>query len=87
MFFKKDKVVHKIFGYPLNKDVSFELAFKALKDEYLIKHPNYQDVYFLMLNNKIFSIQDRSDGSSKEIKEFDTFSMLMNKWKILKNIK
>lgn len=87
MFFKKKNVDQKGDEYPLNKDVSFELAFKALKDGYLIKHPNYQDVYFLMLNNRIFTIQDRSDGCSKEIKEFDTFSMLMNKWKILKNIK
>lgn len=71
--------------YPYNVNVPFEVAFKALKEGYLIKVANYSDVYMIMINNKIIEMiaRENGDNTSYEIKEFDVFTMLMDNWQIV----
>ena len=69
--------------YIFGKDVPFEVAFKALKEGYMIKHANYNDVYLIMINGRIIEMLDRNDTDSFEVTEFDTFTMLMDRWKVL----
>ena len=40
--------------YEYNKDVPFEVAFKALKEGYIIRHANYDDVYLKFMNNRVY---------------------------------
>ena len=74
--FKKDKI-------EFNKNVSFDVAYKALRKGYLIKHANYSDVYLKYFNGRIFELLDREDSSCNEITEFSVFEMLMDRWQIL----
>lgn len=69
--------------YPFGEDVPFEVAFKALKEGYMIKHANYHDVYLIMINGRILEMLDRDDSDGFEVKEFDTFTMLMDRWEVL----
>ena len=77
-FFKKKS--------PINQDVSFSVALEALKKGYLIKHANYDDVFLIMINGRVFYIKDRPDSLNEEIKSLDIFSIMMDTWRILKNI-
>lgn len=86
LFKKKEKqAISKQTSYPFNVNVPFEVAFKALKEGYLIKVANYSDIYMIMVNNKIIEINARNneDNNSFEIEEFDVFTMLMNTWQIV----
>lgn len=69
--------------YPFGKDVPFEVAFKALKEGYMIKHANCHDAYLIMINGRILEMLDRDDSDGFEVKEFDTFTMLMDRWEVL----
>lgn len=69
--------------YPFGEDVPFEVAFKALKEGYMIKHANYHDVYLIMINGRIIEMLDRDNSDGFEVKEFDTFTMLMDRWEVL----
>lgn len=69
--------------YPFGKDVPFEVAFKALKEGYMIKHANCHDAYLIMINGRIIEMLDRDGGETFEVKEFDTFTMLMDRWEVL----
>ena len=81
-FFKK-----KEEKFPINQDVSFSVALEALKKGYLIKHANYDDVFLLMINGRVFYIQDRPDSLNEEVKELDIFNIMLDTWRILKNIR
>lgn len=52
MWFKKIKITKEPYEYNVN--VPFEVAFKALKEGYLIKHANYDDIYLRLLNGRIY---------------------------------
>ena len=70
--------------YEYNKDVPFEVAFKALKEGYIIRHANYDDIYLKFLNNRVYELIDRDgEGNCFEIDEFGVFEMMMNRWQIL----
>lgn len=70
--------------YEYNKDVPFEVAFKALKDGYIIKHANYDDIYLRLLNGRVYELMDRNEKNNCfEIKEFGVFEMMMDRWQIL----
>ena len=84
-FLKKKDESRKEF--PINQNVSFSVALEALKKGYLVKHPNYEDIYFLMINGRLFSLQDRSDGINEEIKEINVFDLMRDSWRVLKNIR
>ena len=87
MFFKKKNKQVKTAQtpYPYNTNVPFEVAFKALKEGYLIKVANNSEVYMIMINNKIIEIiaRENGDNSSYEINEFDVFTMLIDGWQII----
>lgn len=69
--------------YPFGEDVPFEVAFKALKEGYMIKHANCHDAYLIMINGRIIEMLDRDNTDSFEVTEFDTFTMLMDRWEVL----
>ena len=82
MWFKKYKVTKEPYEY--NKDVPFEVAFKALKEGHIIKHANYDDVFFRLLNGRVYELMDRNgDGNCFEINEFGVFEMMMDLWQVL----
>lgn len=70
--------------YEYNKDVPFEVAFKALKDGHIIKHANYDDIFFRLLNGRVYELMDRNgEGNCFEVNEFGIFEMMMDRWQIL----
>lgn len=69
--------------YPFGEDVPFEVAFKALKEGYMIKHANCHDAYLIMINGRIIEMLDRDNTDSFEVTEFDTFTMLMDRWEVI----
>lgn len=70
--------------YEYNKDVPFEVAFKALKEGYIIRHANYDDIYLKLLNDRIYELIDRDgEGNCFEINEFGVFEMMMDRWQVL----
>lgn len=80
MWFKRNIIKQ---SYEYNKNVPFDVAFKALREGYIIKHANYSDVYLKYLNGRIFELLSRDNGKCTEVTEFSTFEMLIDKWKIL----
>lgn len=70
--------------YEYNKDVPFEVAFKALKEGYIIRHANHDDIYLKFLNDRVYELIDR-DGEDNcfEIDEFGVFEMMMDRWQVL----
>ena len=56
MWFKKHKVTKEPYEY--NKNVPFEVAFKALREGYTIKHSNC-DACLKYLNGRIYEMMDR----------------------------
>ena len=82
MWFKKYKIREEPYEY--NTDVPFEIAFKALKEGYIIKHSNYDDIYLRLLNGRVYELMDRDgDGNCFETNEFGVFEMMMDRWQIL----
>lgn len=70
--------------YEYNKDVPFEVAFKALKDGHIIKHANYDDIFFRLLNGRVYELMDRNgEGNCFEVNEFGLFEMMMDRWQVL----
>lgn len=70
--------------YEYNKNVPFEVAFKALKDGHIIKHANYDDIYLRLLNGRVYELMDRNEKNNCfEIKEFGVFEMMMDRWQVL----
>lgn len=80
MWFKKYKVTKEPYEY--NKDVPFEVAFKALREGYTIKHSNYNSC-LKYLNGRIYEMIDRQDNNCFEISEFSVFEMMIDKWQVL----
>lgn len=82
MWFKKVKITREPYEYNVN--VPFEVAFKALKEGYLIKHANYDDIYLRLLNGRVYELMDR-DGNDNcfETNEFNVFDMMLDRWQIL----
>lgn len=82
MWFKKYKIREEPYEY--NTDVPFEIAFKALKEGYIIKHSNYDDIYLRLLNGRVYELMNRNEENNCfEIKEFDVFEMMLDRWQIL----
>lgn len=71
-------------SYPYNKDVPFEIAFKALKEGYTIKHGNQSNCYLYMINGRVYELLDRDNDNAFEIDEFSIFDMLKDTWQVLK---
>lgn len=80
--FKKVKIIKEPYEYNVN--VPFEVAFKALKEGYIIKHSNYDDIYLRLLNGRVYELMDR-DGNDNcfETNEFSVFEMMKDRWQIL----
>lgn len=82
MWFRKVKIVNEPYEY--NKNVPFEVAFKALKEGYIIKHSNYDDIYLRLLNGRVYELMDRDgDGNCFETNEFGVFEMMKDTWQVL----
>ena len=80
--FKKYKIREEPYEY--NTDVPFEIAFKALKEGYIIKHSNYDDIYLRLLNGRVYELMDRDgDGNCFETNEFGIFEMMRDTWQVL----
>lgn len=74
--------------YPYNINVPFEMAFKALKEGYTIKHGNMSNCYLYMINNRVIEVIDRDDKHNCfEIDEFSLFDMLKDTWQIIEPLK
>ena len=70
--------------YKYYTNVPFEVAFKALKEGYIIKHTNYDDIYLRLLNGRVYELMNRNEENNCfEIKEFDVFEMMLDRWQIL----
>lgn len=80
MWFKKVKVVKEPYEY--NKNVPFDVAFKALREGYIIKHSN-SDSCLKLMNNRIYQMYNRQDYNCYEVGEFSVFDMMIEKWQIL----
>lgn len=80
--FKKYKIRKEPYEYYTN--VPFEVAFKALKEGYIIKHSNYDDIYLRLLNGRVYELMDR-DGNDNcfETNEFSVFEMMKDSWQVL----
>ena len=74
----------EIEPYEYNTDVPFEVAFKALRDGYTIRHGNQHNCYLYMLNGRVYELFNREEPNCFEIQEFSLFDMLIDKWQILK---
>lgn len=82
MWFKKYKIREEPYEY--NTDVPFEIAFKALKEGYIIKHSNYDDIYLRLLNGRVYELMDRNGKDNCfEIDEFGVFEMMRDTWQVL----
>ena len=80
--FKKYKIRKEPYEY--NKNVPFEVAFKALKEGYIIKHANYDDIYLRLLNGRVYELMDRNEKNNCfETNEFGVFEMMLDRWQIL----
>lgn len=79
--FKKYKITKEPYEY--NTDVPFEIAFKALKEGYTIKHSNQTNCFLVMINDRIYEVLDRDGDNTFEIKEFSVFDMLIDRWQVL----
>lgn len=80
--FKKYKITKEPYEY--NTDVPFEIAFKALKEGYIIKHSNYDDIYLRLLNGRVYELMDRNGKDNCfEIDEFGVFEMMRDTWQVL----
>lgn len=80
--FKKYKITKESYEY--NTDVPFEIAFKALKEGYIIKHSNYDDIYLRLLNGRVYELMDRNGKDNCfEIDEFGVFEMMRDTWQVL----
>lgn len=80
--FKKYKIRKEPYEY--NKNVPFEIAFKALKEGYIIKHSNYDDIYLRLLNGRVYELMDRNGKDNCfEIDEFGVFEMMRDTWQVL----
>ena len=80
LFKKKEKSQQ---SYPFNQDVPFEVAFKALKEGYTIKHSNQTNCFLVMINGRIYEVFDRDNNNAFEVEEFSLFDMLKDKWQVL----
>ena len=80
MWFKKVEVIEEPYTYGV--DVSFDVAFKALREGYTIKHSNY-DACLKYLNGRVYEMMDRDDNNCFEISEFSVFDMMIDKWQVL----
>ena len=69
--------------YEYNTNVPFEIAFKALKEGYTIKHSNQTNCFLVMINGRIYEVLDRDGDNTFEIKEFSVFDMLIDRWQVL----
>lgn len=79
--FKKYKVTKEPYEY--NKNVPFEVAFKALREGYIVKHGNQPNACLRYLNGRIYEMMDRQDNNCFEITEFSVFEMMIDKWQVL----
>ena len=80
--FKKVKITKEPYEYNVN--VPFEVAFKALKEGYIIKHANYDDIYLKLLNGRVYELMDRNEKNNCfETNEFGVFEMMIDRWQIL----
>lgn len=77
------KIKDKKQPYPYNKDLPFEVAFKALKEGYTIKHGNQTNCFLLMINGRIYEVFDRDGDNTFEVEEFSVFDILIDRWQIL----
>lgn len=80
MWFKKHKVTKEPYEY--NKNVPFEVAFKALREGYTIKHSNC-DACLKYLNGRIYEMMNRQDDNCFEKQEFSVFEMMIDRWQVL----
>ena len=80
MWFKKNIIIPK---YKYNENVPFEVAFKALKEGYIIKHSNYDDCFLKYLNGRVYEMMDRDGENCFEIQEFSIFEKMMDLWQVL----
>lgn len=79
MFWKKKQKPK----YEYNVNVPFEIAFKALKEGYTIKSANYDDIYLVKVNDKVFNFIDRTSADAFEIDSLTFFEMFMDRWQII----
>ena len=79
--FKKHKIRKEPYEY--SKNVPFEIAFKALKEGYTIKHSNQTNCFLVMINGRIYEVFDRDGDNTFEIEEFSVFDMLIDRWQVL----
>lgn len=80
MWFKKVKVIKEPYNYGV--DVSFDVAFKALRDGYIIKHSN-NDSCLRLLNGKIYEMSNRQQSNVFVVDEISVFDMMIDKWQVL----
>lgn len=69
--------------YEYNTNVPFEVAFKALKEGYTIKHGNQTNCFLVMINGRIYEILDRDGNNTFEVEEFSVFDILIDRWQVL----
>ena len=81
MWFNKVKITKEPYEYYIS--VPFEVAFKALKEGYIVKHANHSDVYLKYFNGRMYEILDRDGDNCFEVDEFSVFDMMIDGWIIL----
>lgn len=91
MFFKKKKEKENnketVTKYPFNTDVTFDVAFRALKDGYIIKHANLVNTYLIKISDKVFYLKTSQPSSSIPVEEIQLFDMFLDTWQIIERNK